>query len=124
MFNNFEIRSNFSKSVCLALDKSANSYVALKKISADKFFDEDFKKICHEITLIKNLQHANIIEIYSVFVKDFDLCVVYPFFCFGSCKEAIKNFFFHGFPEKIACLILQDVLIGLEYLHSRAIIHR
>ena len=124
MFGDYEIRSNFSKSVCLALDRSSGNYVALKRISADKYFDEDFKKICDEITLIKDIQHQNIIKIYSVFVKDFDLCVVYPFFHFGSCKEAIKNFFFTGFPEVIAALILKDVLVAIDYLHSRGIIHR
>ncbi|KAG5682965.1 hypothetical protein PVAND_012281 [Polypedilum vanderplanki] len=124
MFSDYEVRSNFSKSVCLALNKPMGKYVALKRISADKYFDEDFRKICDEITLIKDLQHKNIIKIHAVFVKNFDLCVVYPFFCFGSCKEAIKNFFFTGFPEIISALILKDVLFAIDYLHSRGIIHR
>jgi serine/threonine protein kinase len=122
--SDYEARFNFGKSVCLAVEKSTNKFVTLKRITADNYFDEDFKKICDEITLIKDCKHKNIIKIHAVFVRDFDLCVVYPFFGFGSCKEAIKNLFFTGFPEIIAALILKDVLLAIDYLHSRGIIHR
>jgi STE20-related kinase adapter protein alpha len=98
--------------------------VALKKISVDKYNDENFKKICEEVKIIKDLQHENVVQIYAVFVKDLEVHTVYPFFCFGSCKEAIKNFFTSGFPEIICALILKDLLLAVEYLHSRGIIHR
>lgn len=125
MFSDYEIRSSFSKNVSLALDKSSNQYVALKKISIDKIHkEEDFIEICEEIKLIRDLQHENIIEIKRVFVKELDVNIVYPFFCFGSCKEAMKNFFLTGFPEIICALILKDVLQALDYLHSCGIIHR
>lgn len=124
MITDYEIRSSVSKNVYLALEKSSSKYVAIKRVSADKYSNEDFKKIIDEITLVKDLQHKNIIIIQSVFVKDLDLNVVTNFFCFGSCKEAMKNFFFTGFPEIIAALILKDVLLAVDYLHNQGIIHR
>lgn len=124
MFLDYEIRSNLSKNVSLALDRTTSKYLALKKISIDKYNDENFIKICEEIKILKDLQHDNIIEIYAVFVKELDVNIVYPFFCFGSCKEAMKNFFFTGFPEIICALILKDLLLAVEYLHSCGIIHR
>lgn len=122
MFGDYEIRSSVSKNVFIALHKPSNKYCAIKRLSADNYDDSEFKLICEELTM--DLKHKNIIRIHSAFVKDLDVHVIYPFFCFGSCKEAMKNFFFTGFPEIIASLILKDVLQAIEYLHSRAIIHR
>jgi serine/threonine protein kinase len=122
MFGDYEIRSNVSKSVYIASHKSTNEFVAVKRISADNYCDDEFKLICEELTL--DLQHRNIIRIRAAFVKDLDLHIVYPYFCFGSCKEAMKNFFVTGFPELLSALILKDLLQAVEYLHSRGIIHR
>jgi STE20-related kinase adapter protein alpha len=123
MFSQFEVRSNLSKNISLAVHKPSNNYVAIKRIMADNS-DEELKSILEEISLVLKLQHSSIIEIHSVYVQDMDVLIVYPFFCFGSCKEAMKNFFFTGFPEIISALIIKDVLHGLDYLHSRDIIHR
>lgn len=120
----YEIRATFSKSVFLALHKPSTQFVALKRISADSYPDEEFKIICEEIKNVLSLSHENIIKIHSVFVNNLDLNVIYPFYCFGSCKEAMKNFFFTGFPEVISALILRDVITALDYLHRRGIIHR
>lgn len=125
MFGDYEIKSNVSKSVHIAVLKTTSKYVAIKKISADSYDDVEFKKITKEITLEKlDLEHRNIVKIQDVFIKDFDIHVVYPFYCYGSCKEAIKNFFFCGFPEIMCALILKDLLKAIDYLHSRGIIHR
>lgn len=123
MFGDYQIRATFSKSVYLALHKPSTQYVALKRISAE-ILDEEFKNICDEIKNVLSLNHPNIIKIHSAFVRNFDINVIYPFYCFGSCKEAMKNFFFTGFPEIISCLILKDILTALDYLHKRGIIHR
>lgn len=124
MFRDYQVRASFGKSVHLALHKPSSQYVALKTISADNYSDEEFKNICEEIKNILLFSHPNIIRIYDVFVKNFDVNVVYTFYCFGSCKEAMKNFFFTGFPEIICTLILKDVLTALDYLHKRGVIHR
>jgi STE20-related kinase adapter protein alpha len=128
MFSNeseiYQIRATFSKSVFLAVHKPSSKFIAMKKILADNYSDEEFKSIIEEIKFVLSLNHQNIVKIHSVFVKDFDINVIYPFFCFGSCKEAMKNFFFTGFPEIIVALILRDVLEALNYLHKRGIIHR
>lgn len=120
----YQIKATFSKSVFLALHKPSAQYVALKRISADNHSDDEFKAICAEIKLLKELQHQNIVTIEAAFVKNLEINVIYPFFCFGSCKEAIKNFFPRGFPEVVVALILRDVLTALDYLHKRGIVHR
>lgn len=122
MFGNYQIKTTLSAKTVLALHNQ--QYVALKRISADDYLDDDFKNICEEIKIVMSFSHQNIIKIHSVFVRDYDINVIYPFYCFGSCREAMKNFFFTGLPEIVSCLILKDLLTALEYLHNRGIIHR
>lgn len=43
--------------------------------------------------------------------------------CRYSAKWIIAAFW-AGFPEIIVCLILRDVLLGLEYIHRKGYIHR
>ncbi|CRK88162.1 CLUMA_CG001947, isoform A [Clunio marinus] len=124
MFGDYEAKAVFSRSVYLAFYKPSNKYVALKRISADNTTDEEMSRVCHEISYLRELNHPNILTIESVFVKNFDINIIFPFYCFGSCSEAIKNFFFTGFPEIIAALILRDMLTALDYLHKRGIVHR
>lgn len=143
MFGDYQIKAVFSRSVYLALHKPSTQYVALKKITAETYSDEELLRICNEISRLKELNHRNIIKINAVramafavelliiyyflpqvFVESFDINVIYRFYCFGSCTEAMKNFFFTGFPEVVAALILRDVLTALDYLHKRGIVHR
>lgn len=124
MIGDYQIRAHFGKSVYLAIHKPTSQYYALKRIAADNYSDEEFKSICAEIQNISKLKHPNIIQTKGIFVKNCDINVLYPFYCFGSTKEAMKNFFFTGFPELVASLILRDVLAALEYLHKRGILHR
>lgn len=149
MFGDYRVITNFNKNVFLAFHRPSSQYVALKKISADSYVDEDFKDISEEIKRVLSFNHPNIISFYSVFVDKFDINVVLPFFCFGNCDDALKKYFYTGFPESerkttrpyekksllliwshfccfsvICAFILRDVLTGLEYLHRRQIIHR
>jgi STE20-related kinase adapter protein alpha len=142
MFGDYQIITNFNKNVHLAFHRPSSQHVALKRISADSYIDEDFREISDEIKIILSFNHPNIVSIYSVFVDKFDINVILPFFCFGSCEDAMKKYFFTGFPEsKLKCcnidsidyhvyflvicaFILRDLLTGLEYLHKRQIIHR
>lgn len=121
---NYQIKTTFGKNVYLAQRKCSGDFVALKKIPIDSCTDEQLRKIVEETRLIQLLDSPHIITVQSVFVQGFDVYFIYPFFCFGSCKEAMTNFFVSGFPECIAALILRDVLTALEYLHRRGIVHR
>lgn len=77
-----------------------------------------------EILTMRQLCHPNILSFHSSFVNNFEVFVVAPLMCFCSCRDAMNNLFTTGFPEHIVCLILKDVLLGLDYLHKKGFIHR
>lgn len=124
MFGDYEVKTSFSENVFMAYHKPSAQYVAMKKISADNYSNDEFENISEEIKTIFSLSHPNIIKINEAFVASSHINVIYTFYCFGSCKEAMKNFFFTGFSEIVCSLIIKDVLTALDYLHKRGIIHR
>lgn len=88
-----------------------------------------------------------VLPLYTAFVTNLDVYVISPIMCYNSCRDAMNTyfttgehtkytwqtsakyiskiqFFFTGFPEILVCLILRDVLYGLEYMHKKEFIHR
>lgn len=109
--------------VYLAHHKPSNDYVSLKKYRMDKAKEES-ALIKDEIIIMRQFNHPNILPFHTAFVENFDLYVIAPIMCYGSCRDTINHTFRTGFPEVMICLILKDVLHGLEYLHKKGYIHR
>ncbi|XP_055374145.1 putative serine/threonine-protein kinase STE20-like [Condylostylus longicornis] len=109
--------------VFLARHIPNGEYVAVKKYRID-FAREESNLIRDEILIMRQFNHPNILSFYTAFVYDFEVYVISPLMCFGSCKDTIANCFQTGIPEIIISLILRDILLGLEYLHQKGFIHR
>lgn len=109
--------------VYLAQYRKSGEHVAVKKYRMDKA-KEETNQIRDEILAMRDLHHPNILSFHTAFVNNFEVFLVAPLMCYGSCKDTISNCFTTGFPEIIVALILRDVLLGLEYLHKKGYIHR
>lgn len=102
---------------------------------------------------MRQFDSAHVLPMYTAFVKNSDVYVISPLMCYNSCRDAMNSYFttgkyesMHfvrnylnsvlnvycfdstrfciGFPEIIVCLILHDVLLGLEYIHRKGYVHR
>ncbi|KAJ1978346.1 Protein kinase of the Mitotic Exit Network [Dimargaris xerosporica] len=75
-----------------------------------------------EITLLKKLQHNNIVQ-YLGFVQTNEYLYQILEYCEnGSLRSIYKRF--GKFPENLIAVYLRQVLLGLNYLHNQGIIHR
>lgn len=97
--------------------------VAIKRFFMDKA-KENANLIQQEILTTRQLQHPNILPYFISFVKCQDLYVISPLMSYGSCRNIINKYFTEGLPELVCCLILKEVLQGLDYLHKKGFIHR
>uniref|UniRef100_T1J5D9 Large ribosomal subunit protein P2 n=1 Tax=Strigamia maritima TaxID=126957 RepID=T1J5D9_STRMM len=97
--------------------------VAIKKMSyTGKQSVEKWQDIIKEIRFLHQLKHRNTIDYKGCYLKEHTAWLVMEY-CLGSASDIIEV---HKKPlreEEIAA-ICQDVLQGLEYLHSMGKIHR
>ncbi|TPX69433.1 hypothetical protein SpCBS45565_g02457 [Spizellomyces sp. 'palustris'] len=96
--------------------------VAVKQLRLSNIAKPDLTLITGEIDLLKELNHANIVQ-YLGFVKTPEYLNIIMEYCEnGSLSNICKRF--GRFPEHLVALYIAQVLEGLVYLHEQGVIHR
>ena len=113
-------RGAFSK-VYKVKSKENNNIYCLKKINTKKTKDKE-----NEIKILSNLSHPNLIKCFFSFYDSENIYIIMDFCEFGDLFSLLqsvkkKKVFVN---EDIIWNIAIQVLIGLNYLHSKKIIHR
>ena len=90
-------------------------------------FDKMKEKILllkEEIEILKKISHKNIVKYFYT-----DICqdnssvdIVFEYVSGGSISNMLNKF--GKFDEKLVCKYTEQILEGLNYLHSLGIIHR
>ncbi|KNC73272.1 STE/STE20/MST protein kinase [Sphaeroforma arctica JP610] len=93
--------------------------VAIKKVPADS----DMEAIVREITHMHKMEHERVVKYYGSYWTEGTLWIVMEHCAVGSVNDIMSLCQVTLSESQIGC-ILRDVLIGLEYLHKRNVIHR
>ncbi|KAM5444651.1 ATP binding [Microsporum ferrugineum] len=118
-------------SVFLALHSVTGELMAVKQVelpSATKGTEFDQKKnlmvsaLKHEIGLLQGLRHQNIVQYLGTSTDDQYLNIFLEYVPGGSIATMLKQY--NTFQEPLIRNFVRQILAGLEYLHSRDIIHR
>ena len=101
--------------------KENNNVYCLKKINTKKTKDKE-----NEINILSNLSHPNLIKCFFSFYNSENIYIIMDFCEFGDLFSLLqsvkkKKVFVN---EDIIWNIAIQVLVGLNYLHSKKIIHR
>ncbi|KAL1188123.1 Mitogen-activated protein kinase kinase kinase 2 [Cardamine amara subsp. amara] len=75
-----------------------------------------------EVKLLKNLSHPNIVRYLGTVREDETLNILLEFVPGGSISSLLEKF--GPFPESVVRTYTNQLLLGLEYLHNHAIMHR
>ena len=108
------------KKVCLI--KNELTIRAMKIIPKENFIDGiDNSKLIDEITILKKLDHPNIMKIYECFV-DQDNFYIISDFCdqgdlFGKLEKLGKM------NEIVVKFLMDQILNAVAYLHSKSVLH-
>ena len=102
------------------VDKRTGQSVAIKIIDVESAEDE-VEDIIQEISILSELQSPYVTKYYGSFLKGSDLWIIMEFCSGGSCSDLMRPGLI---PEDYICIIIRELLMGLDYLHSDKKLHR
>mmetsp|Transcript_26032 Transcript_26032/g.42553 ORF Transcript_26032/g.42553 Transcript_26032/m.42553 type:complete len:455 (-) Transcript_26032:244-1608(-) len=105
--------------------------VNAEKRFALKLFDKKLMKseqnysVQMETKILSTLSpHQNVIQLLDVVENDRFIGMVLPYYGSGSLLTLIRNFGIGNVPEIVVKAFVDQILKGLQFLHSNGIIHR
>ncbi|XP_046683753.1 cyclin-dependent kinase 2-like [Homalodisca vitripennis] len=96
--------------------------VALKKIRIDTDGEGIPSTAIREISLLKDLNHVNIVKLQDVIVRETKIFLVFEYL-FMDLKKYMDRVLF-DFDPKLVKSYMHQLLQGLHYCHTRKIAHR
>lgn len=102
------------------VDKRTGQAVAIKIIDVENAEDE-VEDIIQEISILSELQSPYVTKYHGSFLKGSDLWIIMEFCSGGSCSDLMRPGLM---SEDYISIILRELLMGLDYLHSDKKLHR
>ncbi|KAF8453945.1 hypothetical protein BGX38DRAFT_1268183 [Terfezia claveryi] len=102
------------------VDKRTGQSVAIKVIDVENAEDE-VDDIIQEINILSELNSPFVTKYYGSYLKGSDLWIVMEYCSGGSCSDLMKP---GSIGEDYITIIIRELLMGLEYLHSDNKLHR
>ncbi|KAG1056007.1 hypothetical protein G6F43_002077 [Rhizopus delemar] len=98
--------------------------VAIGELRLTHFNEVDLKEIKHEINVLKQLRHENVIRFIGVCTHPKHLCIITELCEKGDLFDVIRAYEKPKFSQLI--MYMYDIALGVSYLHTRrpSIIHR
>jgi len=97
--------------------------LAVKVLPLFEGEEDQTAEIMKEIDVMKECKHENIVKYYGSFLKDQKLYVAMEYCHAGALNEIYVDLG-EPFTEKQIAYVMRESLKGLQYLHSKGIIHR
>lgn len=110
--------------VYLAEHLVSKQQFAVKRISKKQLFQHENgpKNLADEIRILHEIQHENIVKLYSVYESKKTVFLVMEYLPFGNLYQRVLV---RGkFSDEISVKFMRNLLLTLEYLHSKSIVHR
>ncbi|ODM21240.1 hypothetical protein SI65_04293 [Aspergillus cristatus] len=115
-----ELGSGSFGTVYKAIDKATGEIVAIKQIDLESS-EDDIHEIQQEISVLSTCASPYVTQYKASFLRGHKLWIVMEYLGGGSCLDLLKPGVFN---EEHVAIICQQLLEGLEYLHSEGKIHR
>ncbi|KAH8430751.1 STE20 family serine/threonine-protein kinase [Aspergillus melleus] len=115
-----ELGSGSFGTVYKAIEKSTGEIVAVKHIDLESS-EDDIQEIQQEISVLATCASPFVTQYKASFLRGHKLWIVMEYLGGGSCLDLLKPGVFN---EAHVAIICQQLLLGMEYLHSEGKIHR
>ncbi len=109
--------------VKLGINKYTNEKVAIKLLEKKKITEKkDLERIFREMSIVKNLNHPNIIKTYEIFDNEKYYYMIMDYCKGGELFDYIVKK--RRLNEEETSFFFYQIINGLEYIHSKNIVHR
>ncbi|GCB18177.1 serine/threonine-protein kinase svkA [Aspergillus awamori] len=115
-----ELGSGSFGTVYKAIEKATGEIVAIKHIDLESS-EDDIQEIQQEISVLATCASQFVTQYKASFLRGHKLWIVMEYLGGGSCLDLLKPGVFN---EAHVAIICQQLLLGLDYLHSEGKIHR
>ncbi|XP_053331426.1 serine/threonine-protein kinase PAK 6 [Spea bombifrons] len=105
--------------VCIAREKHSGRQVAVKMMDLRK--QQRRELLFNEVVIMRDYQHANVVEMYKSYLVGDELWVLMEFVQGGALTDIVSQ---TRLNEEQIATVCKSVLQALEYLHSQGVIHR
>ncbi len=95
--------------------------VAIKVINKLKLSIKNYKLICHEVKIMKLLNHPHIVHLEDYFEDDEFIYIIMEYLSGGDLLEYVGE---NLLTEKISAKIIKEIARGIKYMNLFGLIHR
>ncbi|BFU25977.1 tyrosine kinase, putative [Entamoeba histolytica HM-1:IMSS-B] len=95
--------------------------VAVKKMKARTLTEEQEKEFKHEVNMLTQYRHPCIVNLVGAVYTEGEISIVTEFADYGSLSKLYKK---ELLPFDLKIKIMEDIVVGLAFLHENNIIHR
>ncbi|KAK1864066.1 hypothetical protein I4F81_006616 [Pyropia yezoensis] len=117
-----QIGSGAYSQVLLGRDKIQNTLVAIKVLEKPPGDPDRLELIRREVDVVKRVAHRGVVRIFDVFESREKTYVVMEYMAGGELLDVITEQ--ERLSERNARHVIRELLLVVEYLHSRNIVHR
>ncbi|VDN00834.1 unnamed protein product [Thelazia callipaeda] len=110
--------------LCRRKDDVYRQKVIIKTVALEGLTQQEQDAIFGEVTLLKRLHHPHIIGYYESFKTENAFSIVMQYAEGGTMDKMISDQKGIKFDENAVLNYFTQVAIGLEYMHSKQILHR
>lgn len=105
-----------------ALHMPTNTLRAIKTIPLSSASEYDISKLLKEVSILKRLDHPNIIKIFEVFQSPSSISIVTELCSGGELFDRIKEL--KSFSENQAAQCMLQIVNAVMYCHNKGVVHR
>ncbi|XP_004347387.1 mitogen-activated protein kinase kinase kinase 1 [Capsaspora owczarzaki ATCC 30864] len=106
------------------INEETGQFIAVKEVAmAPGEASKVLEALENEIRLLSQLQHPHVVQYFGVETTNDCTANIFMEFCPGGSIATILRSF-GPLPETLIALYTKQILFGLEYLHSKNVIHR
>lgn len=105
-------------------DSANKIFMAVKRVPRTQLpsNEKEIEDLFQEIQVLSSLQHTNVVTYYGCKKLPRFLIIYMEYVDMGSLEDLARQY--GNFPEDVTAKYTEQILQGLDYLHTHSIVHR